>query len=153
MHSQRTYIQVVDASSKAPVASAKVTASLCDPEHTDSERTHIKEAFTRKDGLAVVRIPMNTTRGAPIAYLYEGSRRVGCADPNSMVGPELLVQKEGYVGKALYRSNKDWKYDDNSPETPFVVTLVRTGTEPHALPRNGSTGQHGNSDLSEGRYR
>jgi len=130
MHSKRTYVQVLDASSKEPLASAKVTASLYDQVHPDSQRTHINEVLTPSNGLAVVRIPMCSTRGAPVAYVYEGGRGVGAADPNSLVGPELLVEKEGYLGHALYRSNNDWRYEDTSRESPFVVTLMRNPTEP-----------------------
>jgi hypothetical protein len=130
MHSKRMYVQVLDASSNEPLASAKVAASLYDQVHPDSQRTHIKEVITRSNGLAVVRIPMCSTRGAPVEYLYEGSRRVGTADPNSLVGPELLVEKEGYSGHALYRSNNDWRYEETSRESPFVVTLIRNPTEP-----------------------
>jgi hypothetical protein len=129
-HCKRTYIQVVDASSREPLASAKVTTSLYNPAHLDSHRTHIKEVLTRSNGLAVVRMPMCSTRGAPVAYLYEGGRCVGRADPNADVGPELLVEKEGYIGSALYRSNDAWRYEDSSPESPFVVTLTRNRTEP-----------------------
>ena len=138
VHSKRMYIQVIDASSKAPLVSAKVTTGLYDPGHPDFKRTHTKLVLTRTDGLAVVRIPLCSTRGAPVAYLYEGGRFVGRADPNLQVGPELLVEKEGYIGSTLYRSNDDWMYEDTSPEAPFVVSLTRNRTEsgpsPNAAP-------------------
>lgn len=130
MHSKRTYIQVVDGLSNEPLASAKITASLYDPLHPGSQRTCIREELTRSNGLAVVRIPMCSTRGVQGGYLYEGGCFVGRGNPNSMAGPELIVEKEGYVWKAIYNSNRDWQTKDTSRESPFVVELRRNRTEP-----------------------
>jgi hypothetical protein len=134
IHSKRTYIQVVDSRSREPLALAKITTSLYEPLHPDSHRTRTKEVLTRSNGVAIVRIPMCSTRGVHGGYLYEGGRFVGRADPSSEVGPELLVEKEGYIGSALYRSNDNWHYEDTSPESPFVVTLTRDRTEPLLSP-------------------
>jgi predicted RNA-binding Zn-ribbon protein involved in translation (DUF1610 family) len=129
VHYERTYVRVVGADYK-PLALAKVTASLYDPIHLDLHRTHTSEVLTKRDGLAKIKIPMCSTRGVDGGYVYSGSRFVGRGDPNDDVGPELIVTKEGYGASIIYRSNNHWKNEDTSRESPFVVDLIRTRTEP-----------------------
>jgi hypothetical protein len=133
-HYQWTYVQVEDAVSHTPVSLAKVTASLYDPINADTRRTRSTQVLTQTNGIARIRIPMCSTRGVRAGYLYAGGDRVGRANPNDEVGPEFIVEKEGYDTIALYRSNWDWKknadiFGGTSPEDPYVVCLTRTLTE------------------------
>src|SRR5258708_5246562 len=95
VHYERTYARFVGEDLKR-MALAKVTASVYDPTHLDLHRTHTSEVFTRSDGLAKIKIPMCSTRGVGGGNLYSGGRFVGPGDPNDLVGPELIIAKEGY---------------------------------------------------------
>jgi len=86
--------------------------------------------FRWSNGLVRIKIPLCRTRGVDGGYLYEGGRPVGRGDPNNIVGPELIVAKEGYDTSITYRSNTNWKTEDTSRESPFVLYLTRTCTEP-----------------------
>ena len=93
------------------------------------------EVLTQTNGIARIRIPMCSTRGVRGGHIYSGGLLVGRADPNSGVGPELIVEKEGHDTSVLYRSNLDWKknadiFGGDSPESPYVVCLTQTPTEP-----------------------
>jgi hypothetical protein len=124
--SQRTYFQVVDSVSKEPLSSAKVTAGLYDPLNADSRRTHTRAVFTGTNGLAVVKVPLCSTNGIHIR-----STTGILADPDDCVGPEVLVEREGYDTQVMYDNNSTWRIDgeDTSSEAPLVIYLIRTRTE------------------------
>jgi hypothetical protein len=134
-HYQWTYVRVEDAVSHGPLVSAKITAGLYDPINPDPRRTRTMEVLTQTNGIARIRIPMCSTRGIPGGYIYSGGFLWGRTDPNEEVGPEIIVEKTGYDTSVLYRSNLDWKknadiFGGDSPESPYVVCLTRTATEP-----------------------
>jgi hypothetical protein len=128
VQSKRTYIQVVDSRSREPLGSTKIKASLYDPIDPDPNRTHIKQVLTGSNGLAVIRMPMCSTRRVPPTYLYAGGRHIGRANPNATVGPEVILEKKGYASYVLYRSNEAWQCEHTSREEPFVVPLARNST-------------------------
>jgi hypothetical protein len=128
-HSKWTYIQVLDASSKDPVPNAKVIASVYDPINPDPRRTRINEMLTSTNGLAAVKIPMCSTRGVDVKWGCSCGYITGPGDPNDAVGPELLVEKEGYYFYPIYRNNNAWRSEETSSDSPFVVYLIKNPTD------------------------